>query len=167
MAELKIWTTRQRFKVAALPKRVYELVADIEGWPSVFDSIAAVEPLGTDRVCERFRIVERSGNSWISVREENQKRLQVRYRRLEPPAPLRSMAGLWRVETKAVGVVVALDHYFSVADDSAETAAEAARHITAVGTAMLESLRRTAELGAVPHLFRPGPDSAASEREAS
>ncbi|GAB1509037.1 SRPBCC family protein [Actinophytocola sp. KF-1] len=167
MAELRIWTTRQRVKVAALPKRVYELVADIEGWPSVFDSVAAVEPLGIDRACERFRIVERSGNSWISVREANQKRLQVRYRRLDPPAPLRSMAGLWRVETKAVGVVVALDHYYSVADDSAETAAEAARQITAVGSAMLESLRRTAEYGSVPYLLQSRSDSAAPEREAS
>ena len=167
MAELKIWTTRQRVKVAALPKRVYELVVDIEGWPAVFDSVAAVEPLGTDRACERFRIVERSGNSWISVREANQKRLQVRYRRLDPPAPLRSMAGLWRVETKAVGVVVALDHYYSVADDDAETAAEAARQITAIGTAMLDSLRRTAEFGSVPYLLRSESDSAAPEREAS
>ncbi|MFI7675550.1 SRPBCC family protein [Actinophytocola sp. NPDC049390] len=167
MAELKIWTTRQRFKVAALPKRVYELVTDITGWPSVFDSVAAVEPLGTDRACERFRIVEHSGSSWISVREVNQKRLQVRYRRLDPPAPLRSMAGLWRVETRAVGVVVALDHYFSVADDDAETAARAARQITAIGTAMLDSLRRTAELGAVSHPLPSGPDRAVPEREAS
>ena len=63
--------------------------------------------------------------------------------------------------------MVALDHYYSVADDSAETAAEAARQITAIGTAMLESLRRTAEIGAVSHLLTSGPDSAASEREAS
>jgi aromatase len=166
MAELKIWTTRQRFKVAALPKRVYELVADIEGWPSVFDTVAAVEPLGTYRACERFRIVERSGNSWVSIREANQKRLQVRYRRVDPPEPLRSMAGLWRVEAKAVGVVVALDHYFSVADDNAETAAEAAQRITAIGTTMLESLRQTAELGTV-HLLSSGTDTAAPKREAS
>lgn len=167
MTELKIWTTRQRIKVAAPPKRVYELVADIEGWPSVFDSVAAVESLGTDRVFERFRIVERTGNTWISVREANPKRLQVRYRRTDPPAPLRSMAGLWQVEPKVAGVVVSLDHYFRVADDRAEFAAAAAQKITAIGSAMLSSLRRTAENRgvAVPHPSYS--DSLAQEREAS
>ncbi|MGB3441357.1 MAG: SRPBCC family protein [Actinophytocola sp.] len=155
MAELKIWTTRQRLKVAAPPKRVYELVADIHGWPSVFDSVTVVEPLGYDRACERFRIVERTGNTWVSVREANPKRLQVRYRRTDPPAPLVSMAGLWRVEAKAVGVVVALDHYFRVADDSQETAAVAAQQIVAIGTVMLGSLRRTSELGGVADLWAP------------
>lgn len=172
MSELKIWTTRQRFKVAALPKRVYGLVADIEGWPTVFDTVAAVEPLGIERGCERFRIIERSGNSWVSVREANPKRLQVRYRRADAPAPLTSMAGVWRIEPKAVGVVVALDHYFSVADDSAETAAEAGRRITAIGAAMLGSLRRNAEFGVVTHLLPTPADRAAQygaarERKAS
>jgi aromatase len=166
MAELRIWTTRQRFKVAAPPKRVYELVADIEGWPTVFDTVAAVEPLGFDRVCERFRIVEHSGASWISVREANPKRLQVRYRRTDAPVPLRSMAGLWRVESTALGVLVALDHYFSVADDSAATAAVAGRRITAIGAAMLGSLRRTAEQGGVVHRL-PSRTHVAQEREAS
>jgi aromatase len=167
MTELKIWTTRQRFKVAAPPKRVYELLADIEGWPAVFDSVAAVEPLGIDRVYERFRIVEHTGNTWISVREANPKRLQVRYRRTDAPAPLRSMAGLWRVEPKVVGVVVSLDHYFRVADDRAETAAAAARKITAIGSAMLSSLRRTAEDRGVAALLPSYSDSLAQERKAS
>ena len=167
MTELKIWTTRQRSKVAAPSKRVYELLADIEGWPSVFDSVTSVEPLGSDRVLERYRIIERTGNTWISVREANPKRLQVRYRRIDPPAPLKSMAGLWQVEPKVAGVVVSLDHYFSVADDRAETAAAAAQQITAIGAAMLTSLRRTAERAGVAHLLPPQTHSAALEREAS
>lgn len=167
MAELKIWTTRQRFKVDAPPKRVYELVADIDGWPSVFDSVAAVEPLGIERDCQRFRIVEHGGNSWISVREANPKRLQVRYRRTVPPAPLKSMAGVWRIEPKVVGVVVALDHYFSVAEDSAETAAVAARKIIAVGAGMLGSLRRTVEHNGVTVLFPSRPIGVAPHRKAS
>lgn len=167
MAELKVWTTRQRFKVAAPPKRVYELLADIDGWPSVFDSVAAVEPLGIDRALERYRIIEHTGNTWISVREANPKRLQVRYRRTDPPAPLESMAGLWQVEPKVAGVVVSLDHYFRVADDHAETAAAAGQKITAIGAAMLTSLRRTAERGGMPHLLQSDAHSAALEREAS
>jgi len=162
MTELRIWTTRQTIKVDAPPKRVYELVADIDGWPSVFDSVAAVERIGSDRACERFRIVERTGSIWISIREANPKRMQVRYRRTDPPAPLESMAGLWRVETKVVGVVVALDHYFRVVDDSPDTAAVAARQIATIGTAMLGSLRRVADSGGVADLPVVAP-----EREAS
>lgn len=158
MTELKIWTTRQTIKVAAPPKRVYALLAGIEGWPSLFDSIAAVEQLGPNRDTARFRIVETTGNTWISTREANPKKLTVRYRRTNPPPPLESMAGLWRVETKVTGVVVALDHYFRVFDDSAETAAAAAEQIAARGTAMLTSLQRVAD--ATDHL-------PASEREAS
>lgn len=167
MAELRIWTTRQTVKVAAPPTRVFELLADIEGWPSVFDSVAAVERLGFDRGGERFRIVESTGNTWVSVRETNAKRLQVRYRRTDPPAPLESMAGLWRVETKVTGVVVALDHYFRVADDSPETAAVAARRIAAIGTEMLGSLRRAADSGGAADLLTSCSDSVAPEREAS
>lgn len=162
MAELQIWTTRQTIKVAAPPKRVYELIADIEGWPAVFDTIAAVERLGNDRDCQRFRMVEPTGNTWISTRETNVRRLHVRYRRTNPPPPLESMAGLWRVEAKATGVEVMLDHYFRVTDDSQETAAEAAKEISAIGSAMLRSLRRTAELGGVADL-----PAVAPEREAS
>jgi hypothetical protein len=162
MTELKIWTTRQTIKVDALPKRVYELLADIEGWPSLFDSMAAVERLGFDRGYERFRMVERSGNTWISIRETNPKRLQVRYRRTNPPEPLESMAGLWRVEKKVVGVVVALDHYFRVVDDSPETAAAAAEQIATIGSAMLESLRRVANADSMAGL-----PAVATERKAS
>lgn len=167
MAELKIWTTRQTIKVAALPKRVYELVADIDGWPAVFDTVAAVERLGSDRIGDRFRIVERTGYTWTSIREANPKRMQVRYRRTVPPAPLASMAGLWRVHTKVVGVVVALDHYYRVEDDNPETAAVAAQEIATIGTAMLRSLRRTVEFGGVAKLRTSYSDSVAPEREAS
>ncbi|MFC4856896.1 SRPBCC family protein [Actinophytocola glycyrrhizae] len=167
MTELKIWTTRQTVRVTAPPKRVYELVADIEGWPTVFDTVAAVERLGIDRGCERFRIVERTGNTWTSVREANTKRLQVRYRRIDPPVPLESMAGLWRVETKVTGVVVALDHYFRVAEDNPETAAVAAEKIAAIGTAMLGSLRRVVDSGGAAHPPTSCSDDAAPERKAS
>lgn len=167
MTEMKIWTARQTVKVAAPPKRVYELVADIGHWPAVFASIAAVDRLGVDGTCERVRVVERDGNAWTSVREANAKRLQVRFRRLDPLAPYASVGGLWLVVPRAAGAVVALDHYYRVVDDSPVTAARMARELAASGTRMLDTLRRTAEFGGVAELITSCSDGVAPEREAS
>lgn len=162
MTELRIWTTRQTVKVAAPPKRVFELVANIDRWPEIFDSLTAVERLGFEGVCERVRITERTGATWTSVREVNPKRLQVRFRHVDTPAPFASVGGLWLVVPKATGAVVAVDHYYRVVDDSPVTAARMAREFAADNTAMLATLRRTAEFGGMADLL-----SVAPERESS
>ena len=167
MTEMKIWTARQTVRVAAPPKRVYELIADVDGWPSVFASVTTVERLGFAGACERVRVVEDDGHAWLSVRETNAKRLQVRFRHLDVPAPYASVGGLWLVVPKAAGAVVALDHYYRVVDDSPVTAARMARELAASGTRMLGTLRRTAEFGGVAELIASCSDGVAPEREAS
>ena len=164
MAELRIWTTRRTVKVAAAPKRVFELVADIDRWPALFDSIAAVEHLGFAGVCERVRFTERAGGTRTSVRETNPKRLQVRFRQVDPPAPFASVGGLWLVVPKAAGALIALDHYYRVADDDPATAAGVGRELAATSTAMLGTLRRTLEFGGMADLIA---SSATPERESS
>lgn len=162
MTEMKIWTARRTVRVAAPPKRVYELIADIDRWPAVFASVTAVERLG-----ERFRVVEAGGHAWTSVRESNAKRLQVRFRHIDVPAPYASVGGLWLVVPKAAGAVVALDHYYRVLDDSPVTAARMARELAASGDRLLGTLRRTAEFGGVAELIASSLDGVAPEREAS
>ena len=157
MTELRIWTVRHTIRVAALPKRVFELVANIERWPALFDSLESVEHVGFDGVCERVRFRKRVDgvtHSWISVRELNPKRLQVRFRQVDVPSPLASMGGLWLVVPKGIGSVIALDHYYRVADDLSVTAARVEREIAARSTSMLTALRRTAEFdGGVAELI--------------
>jgi ribosome-associated toxin RatA of RatAB toxin-antitoxin module len=164
MTELRIWTTRQTVKVDAPPKRVFELVANIDRWPALFDTVTGVERLGFEGVCERVRFGERSGNTWTSVRETNPKRLQVRFRQVDPRPPFASMGGLWLVVPKAAGAVIALDHYYRVLDDSPVTAARMEREIAATSTAMLGTLRRTAEFGGMADLIA---SSVTPERESS
>lgn len=166
MTEMRIWTARQTVRIAAPPKRVYELIADIDGWPSVFASVTTVERLGFDGACERVRVVE-DGHAWTSVRETNAKRRQVRFRHVGAPAPYASVGGLWLVVPKAAGALVALDHYYRVVDDSPVTAARMARELAASGTRMLDTLRRTAEFGGVAELIASCSDGVAPEREAS
>lgn len=148
MTELRIWTTRHVTKVAAPPKRVYELVADVDRWPALFDSLVAVERLGIDGVCERVRFHKRRAGvtrGWIAVRELNPKRLRVRFREVDFPPPLASLGGVWLVVPKGTGSVIVLDHYYRVADGQPTTAAMVEHDITADGTAMLATLRRAAE----------------------
>lgn len=164
MTELRIWTTRQTVKVAAPPKRVFELVANIDRWPALLDSLTAVEHLGFEGVCERVRFSASTGDTSTFVREMNTRRLQVRFRRLDPSAPFASMGGLWLVVPKAAGAVIALDHYYRVLDDSPVTAARLAREIAADSAAVLGTLRQTAEFGGVADLIA---SSVTPERESS
>lgn len=155
MTEPRVWTTRQTVRVAAPPQRVFELVANIDRWPTLVDSLAAVERLGFEGVCERVRFSARSGETWTSVREMNTRRLQVRFRQVSPKMPFASAGGLWLVVPKGTGAAIALDHYFRVVDDSPVTAARMERELTAWGAAVLGSLRRTAEFGGMADLIRP------------
>ena len=150
MTGLRIWTTRQEVRVAAPPKRVFELVADLDRWPDIFDSVAAVERLGFNGISERVRIVERGGHSATSVRETNTKRLQVRFRRVDLTTPFASLGGLWVVTPKGSGAVATLVHYYGVTEDSPTTVNRVSREIAAVSSSMLDALGRAAEFrGAV------------------
>lgn len=150
MTELRIWTARHTIRVAAPPKRVFELIANIDRWPALFEPVASVEHLGFDGVCERVRLWKRfdgDTRGWTSLRELNPKRLQVRFRQLDVPAPLASLGGLWLVVQKGLGSTIALDHYYRVTDDSPATAARVERDIAAESMSMLATLQQTAEIG--------------------
>lgn len=167
MTELRIWTTRQTVKVDGPPKRVFELVANIDRWPALFDSLAAVEHLGFEGIYERVRFRECAGDTWTSVREMNTKRLQVRFRQVDPPAPFASMGGLWLVVPKGTGAVIALDHYFRVLDDSPATAARVERELAADSAGILGILRHAVEFGGMADLIPSCSDSVTPERESS
>jgi aromatase len=148
MTELRIWTARHSIRVAAPPKRVFELAADIDRWPGVFDAIEAVEHLGFDGMCERVRVWKRIdgvSTGWRSVRELNPKRLQMRFRQVDFPPPFASMGGLLAVVPKGTGSVVALDHYYRVVDDRPATVAQAEHEISTNSVLTLNVLRQTAE----------------------
>jgi aromatase len=167
MTEPRTWTTRQTVNVAAPPKRVFELLANIDCWPTIFDSIVTVERLGFDGVSERIRYSVTAGMTWTSLRETNPKRMQVRFRHIDPEAPFVSMGGLWRVVPKGDGAQVALNHHYRLVDDSPLVVARTSRVITANSAAMLGALRRNIEAGDLGNTLGAGTDSAAPVRKAS
>jgi len=140
MAEPRIFTVRHGVRVAASPERVFQVVAHVETWPTVFDDVESVARLGFDGTGERIRFHGREG-CWTSIRETNPKRLQVRFRRADVLPPLVSLGGLWLVLPKGDGALVRLDHYYRVADDDQPAAERIEAEIGAASTRMLTALR--------------------------
>lgn len=171
MTELRVWTARHTIRVAAPPKRVFQLVASIDNWPELFDHLVAVEHLGFEGVNERVRFWEKVDGelcSWTSVREHDPKRMRVRFRKVDFRPPLASMGGLWLVLPKGRGSVIGLDHYYRVLGDDAALAAEIEHDLKGSSTAMLAALRRAAEAeGGRAHLVESYPGSATVEGESA
>lgn len=161
MAELRIWTLRHTIRVAAPPKQVYQLIANVGRWPQLFDSVLAVEHIGYDRTGERVRFWGNFGDrrgSWVTSRELNPKRMQVRFREERAAYPLASLGGLWLVLPKGTGSTVALDHYYRIIDDNAAEARRIDETIGRSSDAMLVAVRAAAELGGLDDLWLPAPD---------
>jgi aromatase len=171
MTELRVWTARHTTRVAAPPKRVFQLVANIDHWPELFDSLVAVEHLGFEGTNERVRFWERVDGelaSWTSVREHDPKRMRVRFRKVDFRPPLASMGGLWLVVPKGRGSVIALDHYYRVLGDDAAMAAQIERDLQGNSTAMLDALRRAAEFeGGMAHLIESYSDIVTAEGDSA
>ena len=122
MAELRIRTARHTVRVAAPPRRVYQLIAEVSSWP--------------DEVL-----------NGTSHREYNRARMQVRFRHDGARHPLASMGGLWLVIPKGSGCLVALDHYYRVVDDNPADVRWLAEAVDHTSVAMLSALRETATIG--------------------
>jgi len=171
MTELRIWTTRHKVRIAAPPKRVFQLVANIDGWPKLFESLVAVQRLGFEGTGERVRFWKRVDGElrgWTSVRELNPKRLQVRFRHVDVPKPLASMGGMWLVVPKGNDSVIALDHYYRVSGDNPAAANRIERDIAANNAAMLTTLRHTAEFdGGMADLLEFYSDRVSAEGDSS
>lgn len=148
MSRLRIRTARHTIKVAAPPQRVYQLIANVDHWPQMFDSVDAVDHIGWDGTGQRVRFWGTFGDrpgTWVSSRELNTKRLQLRYRQEQSVPPFASLGGLWLVIPKGTGAVVALDHYYTVVDDDPAAARHADDMIDRRSVGLLEAVRRTAE----------------------
>jgi aromatase len=155
MTELRIWTARHTIRVAAPPKGVFEMVANIDCWPALLAPLEEVEHLGFEGVCERIRFTKRVDGvtqDLTMVRELNAKRMQVRFRQVDVQPPLASMGGIWLVLPKGSGSVVSLDQYYRVADNSPLTAARVEAEIAGESLPMLARLRDAVELDGVPDL---------------
>ncbi len=160
--EQRIWTARHTVKVAASPKRLYQLIANVDNYPKLFEAVLAVEHLGYDGTNERVRFWGSFGEhrgSWVSLREVNPKRMRVRFRQERSSAPLASLGGLWMIVPKGSGSEVVLDHYYRVVDDNILAAQRIELTIGRSATSMLDSLHEVAEAGDAFGMWYPLSDT--------
>ncbi|GAB3458632.1 aromatase/cyclase [Actinophytocola sediminis] len=146
--EQRIWTARHTVRVAASPRRIYHLIANVDHYPRLFGEILSVEHLGYDGTNERVRFWGTFGDhrgSWVSLREINLKRMRVRFRQEHASAPLASLGGLWRVLPKGSGAEVVLDHYYRVVDDDIVAAQRLEQAIGRSAGAMLDALHEVTD----------------------
>jgi aromatase len=163
MAELRIRTARHTVRVAAPPKRVFQLITDAHRWPQIFDLVVSTEHLsfsgGTETV-RLWELIDGQVQSYVSHREASPHRLQLRFRHDEAPEPITSMGGVWLVLPKGNGSLVALDHYYRVAGDDATATECVGMAVEQSSVAMLTALREVAELdGDLDRLWVSGTDS--------
>jgi aromatase len=147
MSPLRIRTARHTVRVAAPAQRVFHLIANVDNWPRMFDSVDSVDHLGWDGTGQRVRFWGTFGDrrgTWVSSRELNPKRLQLRYRQEQSVHPFASLGGLWLVIPKGAGALVALDHYYTVVDDDPAAARHADDMIDRRSVGLLDAVRRTA-----------------------
>jgi aromatase len=150
MAQPRIRTTRHTTRVAAPPRAIYELVADVDHWPRMFDTVLSVEHIGWSGGADRVRFWGSLGDrrgSWVAVHDLDPKRMQLRFRQERAAYPFASLGGLWLVAPKGTGALVALDHYFTVVDDDPAAARRIDDMIERRATGMLGELRGAAERG--------------------
>lgn len=149
MAEPRIRTARHTIRVAAHPRHVYRLIADVSRWPQIFEPTITVEHLGHGAAGERVRLWELIGgevHNVVTHRVPNPRRLQLRFRHEGTPHPVASMGGLWLVLPKGNGCLVVLDHHYRVTGDDPADVAWLADAVEHNGSAVLTGLKETAEL---------------------
>lgn len=136
--------------VAAPPRTVYGLIADVAGWPHLFPQVAHVERMTAGATEERLRMWT-FGNG--AVRESTSRRtldgsgLRIRFRQEKPAPPVASMAGAWIfVPLPGDGTSVTLLHEFRSVGDDPAAAALIEQAVDRTSTAELRTLRSTAEL---------------------
>ncbi|HEY3258729.1 MAG TPA: aromatase/cyclase [Pseudonocardiaceae bacterium] len=137
--------------VAAPPRAVYELIADVTRWPYIFPSIVHVERLAGGATSERLRLWT-VGNgavrSCVSRRTLDPDGLRIRFRQEPPWPPVAAMSGEWvfiPLPGEATSVVL-LHGFRAIGDDEANTAL-IKQAVDRSSTAELAALKSTAELG--------------------
>ncbi|HEY0640186.1 MAG TPA: aromatase/cyclase [Pseudonocardiaceae bacterium] len=152
-------TTHTAF-VAAPPRAVYQLIADVTRWPCVFAPTVHVERLERmDDETERLRvwaIANGATRGWISRRTLDPEGLRVRFTQERPLPPVLSMAGEWvLVPLPGNATSVVLLHEFQAIDDDPGHVALITQTIDRTATMELAAVKGVAELGErLPRLVR-------------
>ncbi|WP_156724673.1 aromatase/cyclase [Streptomyces apocyni] len=145
--------TEHAITVAAPPAAVYDLVADVSGWPQVFGPTVHVEVLeeapesGGEQLLRIWAMANEQVRTWTSRRVLDPASHTITFRQVVSAAPVASMGGEWRIEEHDDGRtrVTLLHDYRAIDDDpAAEQLIEQA--VDRNSRAELTALKNAAEL---------------------
>lgn len=148
MAE-RIVRTEHEIVVAAAPRAVYDLIADVTRWPQMFAPTVHAEVLERSGESERIRlwaVANEQAKTWISRRELDERRLAVAFRQEVSQPPVAAMGGEWRAEPlPGGGTRVVLAHDYRAVDDAEEHLEWIGRAVERNSRSELAALKAAAE----------------------
>jgi aromatase len=153
-------TTQQaehQITVNAPAEGVYELIADVEKWPNMFDPTVHAECVEQNGQTERIRIWATANGAvktWTSRRHRDPAALSIEFRQEKSQHPVGGMGGTWAIEplTDSTCRVRLLHDYFAATSDPADID-WIAKAVDRNSMKELQALKSTAEAGGSPALL--------------
>jgi len=146
-------TTREvehEIEVDAPSKSVYQLIADVSNWPSLFPPTVHVEHAEQTGTSERITIwatANGEAKHWTSIRELDQAGLRIDFRQERSTPPVGAMGGAWVIEPLGDDRCrVRLLHDYRAVDDDPGKLAWIDQAVDRNSKAELAALKTNAEL---------------------
>ncbi|MFD9443891.1 aromatase/cyclase [Streptomyces sp. NPDC060006] len=147
--------TEHSVTVSASAAAVYDLIADVSGWPEIFGPTVHVEildeagPGGDEQHLRIWAIANEQVRTWTSRRALDPDARTVTFRQVVSAHPVASMGGEWRVEPVEDGTTrVVLLHDYRAVDSDPEAEELIERAVDRNSRAELAALKNAAEQGA-------------------
>jgi len=138
--------------VDAVADAVYRLIADVAGWPHLFDPTVHVDLLLEEEGAQLLRIWAMAGGAvhdWTSRHSLDALGRRIAFQRIVSKPPVAAMSGEWSVTPQGPGSCrVVLTHRFETIGAAAPVAAGIAALLAQDSAADLAAIKRAAELGA-------------------
>lgn len=144
-----IHETEHTIEVAAEPKAVYDLIADVTRWPRMFAPTVHAKVLEQSADGERIQlwaVANGQAKTWVSRRGLDPRGLRVSFRQEVSQPPVAEMGGEWRAEPlPGDGTRVVLAHDYRAVDDAAEHVAWIEQAVDRNSRSELAALKAAAE----------------------
>jgi aromatase len=117
-----MYTTVHQLEIASAAQRAYELCTDVMRWPERFTPCQWVRMQEETPTYQRFEICALANGipmTWVSQRELERDRLEVRFHVLRPIPLLEHMEGVWRFFPTRLGTLVTLEHRYRIKEEVA------------------------------------------------
>jgi ribosome-associated toxin RatA of RatAB toxin-antitoxin module len=151
--------TKHDITVEAAADTVFELVADVAGWPQVFGPTVHVELLtddGAEQLLRIWALANGEVRDWTSRRTLDRAAGVVAFQQVVSSPPVASMGGRWIVEPlgRADRSSVTLTHDFEAIADDPDAVAFIQQAVDRNSNAELAALKTAAEQQAGPDQLR-------------